>query len=410
MKKLLVLAKEFPYGKYEQYMETEERYYTRFDKVWIAALDLREKTVRSKRDLRSKAEVIPVWYKSRIFYHLNCLTILTDGNLYKELFELKRTHRLTKLRVMNLLYYLSKAHHEARVIDKALKKESKDDILIYSYRFDYQPYVALMLRKKWGNKLKIVCRAHGYDLYEERNINNYIPMRRVLLNEVDHVFPCSEYGVKYIKNKYRIGKAQVDVRYLGTSDHGEKEFSSGKEPLSILSCSNVLQVKRIDKIIDALSLMKDIPIEWTHFGDGELMDEIREYAKEKLGSNVKVSFAGNIANTELMNTYAVKDFYVFINVSLSEGLPVSVMEAMSFGIPCIATDVGGTGEIVKNDHGTLISKDAAAGDIEEAIRAVYNMNENDYQTLRHNARRFWENHFNADHNYNVFLEELVSLK
>lgn len=410
MKKLLVLAKEFPYGKYEQYMETEERYYTRFDKVWIAALDLREKTVRSKRDLQSKAEVIPVWYKSRIFYHLNCLTVLTDGNLYKELFELKRSHRLTKQRVMNLLYYLSKAHHEARVIDKFLKKESKNDFLIYSYRFDYQPYVALLLRKKWGNKLKIVCRAHGYDLYEERNISNYIPMRSVLLNEVDYVFPCSEYGVKYIKNKYRIGKAQVDVRYLGTKDHGEKEFSSGKEPLSILSCSNVLKVKRIDKIIDALSLMKDIPIEWTHFGDGELMDEIREYAKEKLGSNVKVSFAGNIANTELMKRYAAKDFYVLLNVSSSEGLPVSVMEAMSFGIPCIATDVGGTGEIVNHAHGTLISKDDTAGDIEEAIRTVYNMNENDYQTLRHKARRYWENHFDSNNNYHDFLEELISLK
>lgn len=410
MKKLLVLAKEFPYGKYEQYMETEERYYTRFDKVWIAALDLREKTVRFKRDLQSKAEVIPVWYKSRIFYHLNCLTVLTDGNLYKELFELIRTHRLTKQRVMNLLYYLSKAHHEARVIDRVLKKERKNDFLIYSYRFDYQPYVALLLRKKWGNKLKIVCRAHGYDLYEERNISNYIPMRSVLLNEVDYVFPCSKYGAAYIKNKYQVGKTQVDVRYLGTEDHGEKVFSSGKEPLSILSCSNVLKVKRIDKIIDALSLMKDIPIEWTHFGDGELMDEIREYAKDKLSSNVKVSFAGNIANTELIKRYAAKDFYVLLNVSSSEGLPVSVMEAMSFGIPCIATDVGGTGEIVKNDHGTLISKDATAGDIEEAIRAVYNMNENDYQTLRHKARRYWENHFDANHNYHDFLEELISLK
>ena len=409
MKKLLVLAKEFPYGQYEQYMETEERYYTRFDKVWIAALDLREKTVRSKRDLHSKAEVIPVWYRSRIFYHLGCLTIMTDGNLYKEIFELKRTHRLTKQRIMNLLYYLSKAHHEARVIDKALKNEDKQDILIYSYRFEYQPYVALLLKKKWGNRQKIVCRAHGYDLYEERNINNYIPMRSVLLNEVDYVFPCSDCGVKYIKNKFRIGKAQVDVRYLGTSDHGEKVFSSGKEPLSILSCSNVLKVKRIDKIIDALSLIRDIPIEWTHFGEGELMDELREYAGDKLGSNVKVSFAGNIANTELMKRYAAKDFYVFLNVSSSEGLPVSVMEAMSFGIPCIATDVGGTGEIVKNDHGTLISKDAAPGEIEEAIRAVYNMNEEDYQTLRHNARRFWENHFDADHNYNDFLKELISL-
>ena len=409
-KKILILANEFPYGCHEQYMESEEKYYSRFDRAWIAALGINKTAAESRRDLQSKAEVIPVWYQSRHFYRINCFTALADRNLYQELFELIKTHRFTKQRAMDLLYYLSKAHHEARVIDKALKNEDKQDLLIYSYRFEYQPYVALLLKRKWGNTHKIVCRAHGYDLYEERNMNNYLPMRSTLLREVDYVFPCSKYGAEYIKNKYPTGKAQVDARYLGTSDHGEKVFSSGKEPLLILSCSNVLKVKRIDKIIDALSFLKDIPIEWTHFGDGALMDEIRQYAEDKLGSNVKVSFAGNIANTELMNTYAAKDFYMFLNVSSSEGLPVSVMEAMSFGIPCIATDVGGTGEIVKNDHGTLISKDAAAGEIAEAIRAVYSMKAEDYQTLRHHARRFWESHFNADKNYHDFFEELVALQ
>ena len=35
-------------------------------------------------------------------------------------------------------------------------------------------------------------------------------------------------------------------------------------------------------------------------------------------------------------------YHVFLNVSSSEGVPVSIIEAMSFGIPCIATNVGGT--------------------------------------------------------------------
>jgi len=409
-KKILILANAFPYGCHEQYMESEEKYYSRFDKAWIAALGLNKTDAKSKRELQSKADVIPVWDKSRFYYRINCFTALVDRNLYKEVFELIKAHRLTKQRVMYLLYYLSKAHHEARVIDKALKNEDKQDLLIYSYRFEYQAYVALLLKRKWGNTPKIVCRAHGYDLYEERNPDNYLPMRSALLSGVDYVFPCSKYGAEYIKHKYPAGKAQVDVRYLGTSDYGEKVFSSGKKPLRILSCSNVLRVKRIDKIIDALSLIRDIPIEWTHFGDGELIDELREYAGDKLGSNVKVSFAGNIANTELMNTYAAKDFYVFINASSSEGLPVSVMEAMSFGIPCIATDVGGTGEIVNNDHGVLIPKDAAEKDIAEVIRAVYSVSGDEYLAVRHKARRFWKDHFDADKNYKAFFEELAALK
>ena len=410
MKKALVLANLFPFSEIEQYMETEEKYYKRFDKVWIASLGLSETALRKKRKLQSKADVIPVLDKSMRYYRFNCITILTDRNLYKELLELKKAHRLTRQHINYLLYYISKSHYTARVIDKALKNEDKNDLLIYAYRFEFQSYVALLLRKKWGYKSKIVCRAHGYDLYEERNALNYIPMRRVILNEADYVFPCSQCGVEYIKNRYSIGKTCVDVRYLGTVDHGEKEFISSRETLSILSCSYVLEVKRLDRIVDALSLIKDIPIEWIHYGDGILLDELRKYADNNLNSNVRVSFAGNIPNSELMQKYASRDFCVFLNVSSSEGLPVSIMEAMSFGIPCIATDVGGTKEIVDNDHGFLISKDAGAEEISEAIRALYSMNENDYRALRHRARAFWEAHFDAENNYNDFINELVSLK
>ena len=409
MKKLLVLAYAFPFSYYEQFMETEEKYYDRFDKVWIASLDLTEDLLRSKRKLKSKADVIPVCVRSMRYYRLNCFSVLTDRNLYKEIIELKKEHRLTKQHFLHLLYYLSKSHYTARIIDKALKNEDKNDLLIYAYRFEYQPYAAFLLRKKWKNKARIVCRAHGYDLYEERSADSYIPMRRTILNEADCVFPCSKCGLEYLKTKYPVGKARIDVRYLGTADHGEKEFVSDRGSLSIVSCSFVLEVKRIDRIIDALSLIKDIPIEWIHYGDGKLFDEMRKYADDRLDSNVKVSFAGIIPNTEVLHEYASRDFYVFLNVSSSEGLPVSIMEAMSFGIPCIATDVGGTSEIVADDHGLLISKDAGAEEIAEAIRTFYSMKPDDYRALRHRARAFWKDHFDAEKNYSDFINELVSL-
>ncbi|NJK95527.1 MAG: glycosyltransferase [Bacteroidales bacterium] len=46
---------------------------------------------------------------------------------------------------------------------------------------------------------------------------------------------------------------------------------------------------------------------------------------------------------------------MFLNTSLSEGVPVSVMEALSFGLPVIATDVGGTGELINDEVGMLIN-------------------------------------------------------
>ena len=50
----------------------------------------------------------------------------------------------------------------------------------------------------------------------------------------------------------------------------------------------------------------------------------------------------------------MNDFDLFVNMSLSEGIPVSIMEAISFGIPIIATNVGGNAEIVNDETGVLI--------------------------------------------------------
>ena len=47
---------------------------------------------------------------------------------------------------------------------------------------------------------------------------------------------------------------------------------------------------------------------------------------------------------------------MFINLSSSEGIPVSIMEAQSFGIPVIATNVGGSGEIVVSETGVLVDE------------------------------------------------------
>lgn len=78
------------------------------------------------------------------------------------------------------------------------------------------------------------------------------------------------------------------------------------------------------------------------------MDEIKKMAKDKLRDNIQYEFKGNVSNTELMKQYQDKNYYVFVNVSSSEGIPVSIMEATSFGIPCIATDAGGTKEIIRD--------------------------------------------------------------
>ena len=390
-------------------METEEAYYSRFDKVWIASLQLRQEHAKTMRELKSGASVIPVIYRSRLFYLLNSLTVLLDSQLYEEIIALKRSRRLSLNKIVDLFVFLSRAHHEARVVDRALKNEKKDDLLLYSYRFEYQPYVAILLKRKWGGSQHIVSRAHGYDLYEDRHASNYIPLRNYILNHVDYVFPCSKYGEDYMNRNYEKAKAEIACRYLGTVDCGERTYEKDMDVFRIVSCSNVIKVKRLEKIINALAMIKGIKIEWTHYGDGPLLDEIRKLAKDRLGDNVKAAFPGNVDNRELLRIYGCRDFDIFLNVSSSEGLPVSIMEAMSFGIPCIATNVGGTSEIVNEENGVLLKPDAEANEIAEAVEGIIAMDKDRYLALRARARAFWNSHFNSDSNYSVFADEISAL-
>ena len=83
------------------------------------------------------------------------------------------------------------------------------------------------------------------------------------------------------------------------------------------------------------------------------------------------------------------------------------MEAISFGSPVIATDVGGTSEVVTEETGVLIPADFDVKELAEQIRRYISMNEHEYDDARHRARMFWEENFSASKNYAEFYCEIT---
>lgn len=84
------------------------------------------------------------------------------------------------------------------------------------------------------------------------------------------------------------------------------------------------------------------------------------------------------------------------------------MEACSFGIPVIATDVGGTHEIVADGrNGFLLPKDFEPQQLLSLLRRICEMDEEDYRKLCSGARAAWEQNFNASENYRRFYSELI---
>ena len=85
------------------------------------------------------------------------------------------------------------------------------------------------------------------------------------------------------------------------------------------------------------------------------------------------------------------------------------MEAMSFGIPCVATDVGGNGEIVNKKNGVLISKNSPINEVKEAILKIIDSSIENQLSFNTEAYATWENNYNSEINYNEFIKSIKNL-
>ena len=307
------------------------------------------------------------------------------------------------------LYLKGRSIALERAAESRLRKEisSSENVVIYSYWFLDLPLLSIELKNKLfkTQNIHIISRAHGYDLYDYRSILGVIPFRKKVLSVIDKVFPCSKNGELYLKDKFPEYSNKIETSYLGTRDYGFG-VQSRKAGMKLVTCSSVISIKRLNIVAEAIHLLiKDgHKVEWTCIGDGPLFGELHKQV-QALGINDKVQFKGRMNNTDIMRLYQHEAFDVFLNVSETEGLPVSIMEAISFGIPVLATDVGGTNEIVKNDiTGILLPADITADQLKSAILRIFELNMN-----RKTIRQFWLENFNSETNYKLFARRVNDL-
>jgi colanic acid/amylovoran biosynthesis glycosyltransferase len=282
------------------------------------------------------------------------------------------------------------------------KKPENSDTILYFY-WAAGNAMLIPFFKKSGYK-KTIVRFHGFDLYEDRN-NGYIPFRIPMLRNLDHAVFISQQGLNYAKNRHSKIDFDAHLFKLGCKKGGLSQ-SSEDGIFRLVSCSNVVDIKRLDLLAEALKLL-DFELHWTHLGDGPLFDQLQQNA-ETLPGNIKTYFAGRLSPEEVFKYYESNPVDLFINVSSTEGIPVSIMEALSAGIPVLATDVGGTGEIIDQDCGKLLSKDIQPDELAKEIEAFAKLPASRIKQLRRNAEIKYDNNCNFDilnGNFIAFLKK-----
>lgn len=194
-----------------------------------------------------------------------------------------------------------------------------------------------------------------------------------------------------------------DIRNLGISDIREK-YSIPDNAILIGSVARLAQQKRCLETVHIMSgLMKERKdIYFIYVGDGPLYGQMDGLVKE-LGLSDRFILAGNQNNVPEY----LKAIDVFLLLSNYEGLPVSILEAMSIGLPIIASNVGGVCELVEDGrNGFLVSNDEVG--IIEKISTLLN---NDKMRINYgkNSREVFEYRFTVNRMISGY-KELFGLK
>lgn len=417
MKKILLLINSaFPYGRSEPWLEDEQYYYRDFDKILVVPVE--KSRWEEIRTLNPKIELVNINPPGKIKLFLAALQCLGLQDYKDEREKLQlQMHTDVKYKI-KCIKFMAKSYYDYKEIIKYLNSHKYIDnykITLYSYWMKVMAYTCVLLKKSFPES-KFITRCHGVDLYEYRHDLGYIPMRTAIFCNVDKIFPISEDGKKYLVANSHVDRNKIEVSYLGAKDNGIQTYvieerDRGKK-FSILSCSNIVDVKRIDRIIASINILSkkyNGSIIWKHYGDGPLKNVMEEKAAVLL-PDVSWEIIGSVSHPELMKKIHEDSSDVFINTSESEGIPVSIMEALSFGIPVIAPDVGGISEIIMNGlNGFLINEKDNICLYAEAMQLIADMNSQDYFILRRNARRSWEDKWNLSENYNKFAIQLSSV-
>ena len=254
----------------------------------------------------------------------------------------------------------------------------------------------------------MVTRMHGYDLYAERDRLNFIPFQRQLIDSVSKVYSASQAGEHYLRSRYPDLSDKVSYAYLGVDAAPGISQSSNDGILRVVSCSSLLPVKRVDLLVDALLILRarGVKFEWTHIGDGPDKQDLIAQASP-LGD--QAHFLGELPHDQVRAWLARNPVDVFCNVSESEGLPVTLMEAASCGIPLFATDVGGNNEIVDESVGRLIPGSAGPDLVADMLSDMAGQSETTKHGWRRRSAQRWASSFDAERNYEKFAEELLNV-
>lgn len=221
-----------------------------------------------------------------------------------------------------------------------------------------------------------VARSHRFDVWPEENPDHYLPFRSPIARHTDGLLPCSREGVEFLRRTLPVEPDRVQFGPLGIEPLADPEPWRGRDEILIVSCSTAAAVKRLPLVAASISAAAGgdphRSWRWAHLGRGQ---EQIHAALEGRPANLEVELPGWLDRESIYRFLRDRQPNCFVNLSSSEGIPVSIMEALAMRVPVVATAAGGTGELVDDEVGAILPVEVDAEVAAAAIRRVVDAGE-----------------------------------
>ena len=205
---------------------------------------------------------------------------------------------------------------------------------------------------KWAGVSKVIHTVHGYSFPAATNVF------------VKWLFIILEYIAKYFTDNLIVlndSDKNISIKTLGYSPKKISFLPNGVSLPDINTSLNSRNTERFSVsmvarlwpqkdpftfVYAAVILAKKFPNSFfTLVGDGELKEELEEFVLKK-GCSKQIIFTGWISDPSTI----LSKSHVFVLSSKWEGMPLAILEAMSYSLPCIVTNIPGNRDLVTHDY------------------------------------------------------------
>ncbi len=226
----------------------------------------------------------------------------------------------------------------------------KQPLSIHAQFATQAPIIALMIKQFYKSNVKYSFTFHAYDIY----FNN--KWFSLLVNESESTFSISQYNIGYVDKKFKnLNTNKIKLSRLGVfrpeNIESQKAKKNGVFTLGLMSW--FVEKKGIKYLLEAIKIIsKDYKIKLILAGDGPLKNDIVDYINEN-ELKESIEYIGSVKGHKKEEFFKSLDVFVLPSISLpndQDGIPVVLMEAISYGLPLISTNISGIPEICKNNY------------------------------------------------------------